>query len=380
MKFIDDFRDPALARKYVRAITDLSTRNWMIMEVCGGQTHAIVRNGIDRELANSVALIHGPGCPVCVTATDLIDKAIELASRREVIFCTFGDMLRVRGSDQDLLTAKARGGDVRTLYSPLDCLEIARDNPQKEVVFFAIGFETTAPVNACAVLQAQRAGIHNFSILSAQVLIPPAIAAILSSPECRIQGMLAPGHVCSVMGCSEYESLSSRYRIPIVVTGFEPVDILQGLYMVIRQLEQGKARLENQYARAVTQGGNEGAQEMINRVFCAVDRTWRGIGDIPSSGLALREGFAEFDVEKRFALTSQPSQDTSPCIGGLVLQGLKKPYECPAFDGDCTPERPLGAPMVSSEGACAAYYRYSRMSDNHFPAKERVGAHETSHG
>lgn len=365
MKFIDDFRDPAPAKQYVKAITDLSTKDWVIMEVCGGQTHAIVRNGIDSQLADKVTLLHGPGCPVCVTATDLVDKATELAARRDVIFCTFGDMLRVRGSDQDLLTVKALGGDVRTLYSPLDCLQIAREHPRKEVVFFAIGFETTAPVNACAVLQAQQAGIHNFSILCAQVLIPPAIAAILSSPKCRIQGLLAPGHVCSVMGCSEYESLSSRYRIPIVVTGFEPVDILQGIYMVIRQLEYGEAKLENQYARAATPTGNEVAQEMINRVFFVTNRTWRGVGCIPSSGLTLREEFAEFDADKRFELSNRPSQDTSPCISGMVLQGLKRPYECPAFAGDCTPERPLGAPMVSTEGACAAYYRYSCSEQGH---------------
>jgi len=369
MKFIDDYRNPSTAEQYVRAIGGAATRHWSIMEVCGGQTHAIVKNSIDRRLADSVTLIHGPGCPVCVTPTDLIDKAIKLASRPEVIFCSFGDMVRVRGSEHDLLTVKAQGGDLRTLYSPLDCLGIARDHPDKEVVFFAIGFETTAPVNACAVLEAQQAGIHNFSILCAQVLIPPAIAAILGSPGCRIQGLLAPGHVCSVMGCSEYEPLSSRYRIPIVVTGFEPVDILQGIHMVIRQLEQGEAKLENQYARAVTPGGNGVAQEMINRVFSVSDRTWRGIGDIPSSGLALREEFAEFDAEKRFELSSRPNQDTTLCISGLILQGLKKPHECPAFAGDCTPERPLGAPMVSTEGACAAYYRYSRLDQDHAPAK-----------
>jgi len=378
MKFIDDFRDPALAAQYVRAITGLSTRNWVMMEVCGGQTHAIVRNGIDRNLADSVTLIHGPGCPVCVTPTDLIDKAIALTSRSDVIFCTFGDMLRVRGSEQDLLSAKARGADLRVLYSPLESLEIARSHPDKEVVFFAIGFETTAPVNACAVLQAKQSGIHNFSILCAQVLIPPAIAAIRSSPECRIQGLLAPGHVCSVLGCSEYEYLSSRYRIPIVVTGFEPVDILQGIYLVIKQLERGEARLENQYSRAVTPGGNEVAREMINRVFSVADCTWRGMGDIPSSGLVLREEFSEFDAEKRFELSSRPNQETTPCISGLILQGLRKPHDCPAFAGSCTPERPLGVPMVSSEGACAAYYKYSRLSENHLPAKTRVDTHETS--
>lgn len=378
MRFIDEFRDHALTTQYVRAITDLSTRNWLIMEVCGGQTHAIVRNGIDSQLADSVTLIHGPGCPVCVTPTDLIDMAIALASRPNVIFCTFGDMLRVRGSDQDLLSAKARGADVRTLYTPLDSLEIARSHPNMEVVFFAIGFETTAPVSACAVLQAKQSGIHNFSILCAQVLIPPAIDTILSSPECRIQGLLAPGHVCSVMGCSEYEYLSSRYRMPIVITGFEPVDILHGIYLTIMQLERGEARLENQYSRAVTPGGNEVAQEMINRVFSVSDYTWRGMGVIPSSGLVLREEFAEFDAKKRFELISRPNQDATPCISGLILQGLRKPHDCPAFAGNCTPERPLGAPMVSSEGACAAYYKYSRVSRKHLPARNRVDARETS--
>lgn len=365
MKFVDDFRDPALAMQCTRAITNLSTRDWVIMEVCGGQTHAIVRNGIDRQLAGAVTLLHGPGCPVCVTATDLVDKAIVLASRPDVIFCSFGDMLRVRGSDRDLLSVKALGGDVRTLYSPLDCLEIARNNPQKEVVFFAIGFETTAPVNACVVLQARRAGIHNFSILCAQVLIPPAISALLQSQECRVQALLAPGHVCSVMGCAEYEQLCSRFHIPIVVTGFEPLDILQGIHMAIAQLEQGQARLQNQYTRVVKPQGNNAAQELITQVFCVIDRTWRGLGTIPSSGLSLRDEFAEYDAERRFGLTSRVVEIDSPCISGPILQGLKKPCDCPAFGSDCTPERPMGPSMISSEGACAAYYRYSRFDKCH---------------
>ncbi|RKX26330.1 MAG: hydrogenase formation protein HypD [Candidatus Zixiibacteriota bacterium] len=358
MKYVDDFRNPATATEYVRAITSLSTKRWTIMEVCGGQTHAIVRNGIDRQLTDTVILLHGPGCPVCVTPTDLIDKAIELASRENVIFCSFGDMLRVPGHEQDLLSVKAKGAEIRTLYSPLDCLEIAQHNPDKQVVFFAIGFETTAPVNASVVYQAHQKGLHNFSILCAQVLIPPAIAAILESPECRVQALLAPGHVCSVTGCGEYEQLATRYRLPIIITGFEPVDILQGIYMAVAQLEHEQARLENQYTRAVRSEGNKEARYLMSRVFHVVDRTWRGLGVIPSSGLALRDEFTEFDAEKRFELTSRQVEDNSQCISGLILQGIKKPCDCPAFGGDCTPERPLGATMVSSEGACAAYFRY----------------------
>ncbi|MFH1374909.1 MAG: hydrogenase formation protein HypD [bacterium] len=365
MKFVDDFRDPATATRYVTSIADISTKRWAIMEVCGGQTHAIVRNGIDRQLTEMVTLLHGPGCPVCVTPADLIDMAIELASREDVIFCSFGDMLRVRGSREDLLSVKARGGDIRLLYSPLDCLEIARDNPDREVVFFAIGFETTAPVNASVVCQAHQQGIHNFSILCTQVLIPPAIAAILESPECRVQALLAPGHVCSVTGCTEYEQLASRYRLPIIVTGFEPVDILQGIHMAVAQLEKGQARLENQYMRAVRTEGNREAQELMSRVFRVVDRAWRGLGVIPSSGLALRDEFKEFDAEKRFGLTSRQVEDDSLCISGLILRGIKKPCDCPAFACDCTPERPMGATMVSSEGACAAYYQYGRSSYNY---------------
>ena len=364
MKFLDDYRDPAAAAQLAGAILEAGINHWKVMEVCGGQTHAIVRNGIDRQLADKVTLLHGPGCPVCVTSTDLIDKAIALASREDVIFCSFGDMLRVRGSEQDLLSVKAQGGDVRTLYSPLDCLEIAREHPDKQVIFFAIGFETTAPVNASVVYQAYQQGVRNFSILCAQVLIPPAIAAILDSPECQVQALLAPGHVCSVMGCSEYEQLCSRFHLPIIVTGFEPVDILQGIHMAVAQLEQGHARLENQYARAVKPDGNKVARDMIDRVFRVVDRTWRGFGVIPKGGLSLRDEFVEFDAEKRFELTDRPVEDSSVCISSLILQGIRKPCDCPAFAESCTPERPLGAPMISSEGACAAYYRYSRQSEN----------------
>lgn len=377
MKFVDDFRDPVLAMQYVKAITDLSTRNWVIMEVCGGQTHAIVRNGIDRQLTGTTTLLHGPGCPVCVTSADLVDKAIELASRRDVIFCSFGDMLRVRGSNQNLLSVKALGGDVRTLYSPLDCLEIARNNPSKEVVFFSIGFETTAPVSASAVYQAHQQGLRNFSTLCAQVLIPPAISALFQSEECRVQALLAPGHVCSVMGCAEYEALCSRFRIPIVVTGFEPLDILQGIHMAVSQLEHGQSVLQNQYARVVTAQGNLAAQELIARVFRIVDRTWRGLGEIPSSGLTLRDEFAEYDAERRFELTSQQLEVKSPCISGAILQGLRKPCDCPAFGSDCTPERPMGPSMVSSEGACAAYYQYGR-SNKTMSTRGRRNVYETT--
>jgi len=363
MKFLDDFRDPALATRWADETLRQCRQRWSIMEVCGGQTHAIVRNGIDRRLSEKITLIHGPGCPVCVTPVEKIDKALALAARPEVVFCSFGDMLRVPGSDRDLLTARARGADVRTLYSPLDCLPIARRQPDKEVVFFAIGFETTAPVTACALLQARKEGLRNFSILCAHVLIPPAIAAIMNSPDCRVQALLAPGHVCSVTGCSEYEALSKRFRIPIVVTGFEPVDILQGIFFATRQLERGKARLENQYSRAVAVDGNRAALKMIGQVFKPVDAAWRGLGEIPASGLALREEFAEFDAENRFELNVAPADDSSHCISGEILQGLKKPPDCPAFARECTPESPLGAPMVSSEGACAAYYRYSRRGD-----------------
>jgi hydrogenase expression/formation protein HypD len=360
MRFIDEYRDAKLAQRYARWIAQIVTRPWTIMEICGGQTHAIIKFGIDELLPKEITLVHGPGCPVCVTPVELIDKAIEIASRPEVIFCSFGDMLRVPGSEKDLLSVKAQGGDVRIVYSPLDALKLAKENPDREVVFFAVGFETTAPANAMAVYQAARQNIKNFSLLVSHVLVPPAIEAILSSPKNRVQGFLAAGHVCTVMGYTEYEPIAQKYKVPIVVTGFEPLDILQGVYMCVKQLEEGRHEVENQYTRSVRREGNTKAQELIREVFCVVPRKWRGIGEIPRSGLGLTEKYKEFDAELKFGLTDRSVEEPSECIAGLVLQGVKKPHECPAFGTRCTPEHPLGAPMVSSEGACAAYYRYRR--------------------
>jgi hydrogenase expression/formation protein HypD len=331
------------------------------MEVCGGQTHAIVKFGIDELLPKQITLVHGPGCPVCVTPLELIEKALAIAAKPDVIFCSFGDMLRVPGRSQDLLSVKARGGDVRIVYSPLDAVKIAADNPARQVVFFAVGFETTAPANAMAVFQAARRGLRNFSLLVSHVLVPPAMEAILSSRENRVQGFLAAGHVCTIMGFTEYEPIARKYRVPIVVTGFEPVDILQGVLMCVRQLEEGRAEVENQYARAVRREGNHAAQNLIREVFRVVPRKWRGVGEIPQSGLSLNEAYAEYDAEARFGVLDQTAEEPSECISGLVLQGVKKPHECPAFGSRCTPEHPLGATMVSSEGACAAYYRYRRV-------------------
>lgn len=362
MKFIDEYRDGKAAARYAGLIARATTKPWTIMEVCGGQTHAIVKFGIDELLPKNVELVHGPGCPVCVTPLELIDKAIEIASRSNVIFCSFGDMLRVPGSSNDLLVVKANGGDVRIVYSPLDAVKIAEVNPDKEVVFFAVGFETTAPANAMAVFQAHQKGIRNFSILVSHVLVPPAMEAILSSPINRVQGFLAAGHVCTIMGYTEYEPIAQKYNIPIVVTGFEPLDILQGVYMCVKQLEEGRAEVENQYARSVRKEGNLPAQQLISEVFCIVPRKWRGVGEIPESGLGLRDEYQEFDAELRFGVASYTAEESSECISGLILQGVKKPHECPAFGTRCTPERPLGATMVSSEGACAAYYRYRRVS------------------
>jgi len=361
MKFLDEYRDADLAQKYSRAIASITTRPWAIMEVCGGQTHAIVKYGIDELLPEMITLVHGPGCPVCVTPLELIDKAVDIASHPGVIFCSFGDMLRVPGSGKDLFSVKANGGDVRIVYSPLDAVKIAQDNPAKEVVFFAVGFETTAPANAMAVYHAKQEGISNFSILVSHVLVPPAMEAILSSPATRVQGFLAAGHVCTVMGYEEYQPIARQYRVPIVVTGFEPVDILQGIYMCVRQLEEGRAEVENQYTRSVRRDGNQPAIRLIREVFRVVHRKWRGVGEIPESGLGLREEYAEFDAELRFGLAEYSAEESSECISGLVLQGVKKPYECSAFGTRCVPEHPLGATMVSSEGACAAYYRYRRL-------------------
>jgi len=360
MRYVDEYRDEAAARTFGELIRSTVTRPWTIMEICGGQTHAIVRFGLEELLPDEVELVHGPGCPVCVTPLELIEKAIAIASRPDVVFCSFGDMLRVPGKDRDLLAVKAAGGDVRIVYSPLDALKLAQGNPEKQVVFFAVGFETTAPANAMAVHQAKALGVDNFSVLVAHVLVPPAMEAILSSSVNRVQGFLAAGHVCSVMGYREYEPLAAKHRVPIVVTGFEPVDILQGILMCVKQLEEGRATVENQYERAVRAEGNVPAQDLIKRVFRVAPRKWRGIGEIPASGLALQPEYEAFDAERRFSVVEVQAEEPPECISGLVLQGVKKPHECSEFGKRCTPERPLGAPMVSTEGACAAYYRYRR--------------------
>ncbi|MEX2382216.1 MAG: hydrogenase formation protein HypD [Opitutales bacterium] len=355
---MDEYRDAETARRFARAIDGTVTRPWRIMEVCGGQTHAIIRFGIDELLPAEITLIHGPGCPVCVTPLELIDKAVALASLPEVLFCSFGDMLRVPGSKSDLLAVKAAGGQVRIVYSPMDAVKIAQKNPDKEVVFFAVGFETTAPANAMAAFQAKRLGVANFSLLVSHVLVPPAMEAILSSPDNQVQGFLGAGHVCAVMGLEAYKPLAHRYGVPIVVTGFEPVDILQGVLMCVRQLEEGRAEVENQYARSVRPEGNPYAMAVVREVFEVVPRKWRGIGGIPESGLGLRDAYRDLDAEDRFGLVECATDEPDECLSGLVLQGLMKPFECPAFGVRCTPESPLGAPMVSAEGACAAYYRY----------------------
>ena len=360
MKFVDEYRDAERAKRLAEQIHRMTARPWNIMEVCGGQTHAIVRFGVDEVLPRRITLIHGPGCPVCVTPIEILDKAIAIASRPEVIFCSFGDMLRVPGSRQDLLTVKSAGGDVRVVYSPMDALSVARANPDRQVVFFAVGFETTAPANAMAVVQAARQGVENFSVLSAHVLVPPAMRAVLDSPACRVQGFLAAGHVSTIMGTTQYQPIAEEYRVPIVVTGFELLDILQGVAMCVRQLEQGRAEVENQYARSVRPEGNPAAIRQMEEVFQPVPRKWRGIGEIAASGLALREAYARHDADRRFGVEAITAEEPSECIAGEVLQGHRKPHDCPAFGIHCTPDRPLGAPMVSSEGACAAYYRYRR--------------------
>ena len=358
MKYVSEYRDKESALAYTGLIGKLVTEEWSIMEVCGGQTHSIVKYGIDQLLPDSVTLIHGPGCPVCVTPIELIDQAVEIAGLENVIFCSFGDMLRVPGSRSDLLGVKASGSDVRMVYSPIDAIQIAAANPDKEIVFFAVGFETTAPVTAAAVLQAEHLGLDNFAMLVSHVLVPPAIEAVLSGENCAIQGFLAAGHVCTVMGYTEYEPIAEKYGVPIVVTGFEPLDILEGIHMCLTQLEEGRADVENQYLRAVSRGGNMAAVEIMRNVFEITDRKWRGIGRIPASGFMLRERFARFDAGKKFDVSSIEVEEPAICISGEVLRGNKKPPECAAFGNDCTPEHPLGAPMVSSEGACAAYYRY----------------------
>jgi hydrogenase expression/formation protein HypD len=358
MKHVDDYRDATAVRRCAELLARTATRPWTLMEVCGGQTHAIVRFGLDELLPPGITLVHGPGCPVCVTPMEVIDQAVDLASRPGVVFCSFGDMLRVPGSRGDLLGAKARGGDVRVVFSPLDAVKVAAAHPDKQVVFFAVGFETTAPANALAVVHAAERGLRNFSVLVSHVLVPPAMEALLRSPKCRVQGFLAAGHVCAVMGMAAYVPLAAKYRVPIVVTGFEPLDILQGVTMCVRQLEEGRHEVENQYARTVRPAGNGPAQRLIEQVFRVVERNWRGIGTIPHSGLALRAEYADLDAALRFGLEAGNACEGGECISGLVLQGLKKPTDCPAFGTRCTPENPLGATMVSSEGACAAYHRY----------------------
>ena len=361
MKYLDEFSDPDLARRLLDQIHAAATRRWAIMEVCGGQTHSIIRHGIDQLLPDEVEMIHGPGCPVCVTPLEMIDKALAIAAQPGVIFCSFGDMLRVPGSEQDLFRVKSGGGDVRVVYSPLDALKLARENPDRQVVFFGIGFETTAPANAMTVYQAKRLGITNFSLLVSHVLVPPAISAIMESPTCRVQAFLAAGHVCSVMGTDEYPRLAEKYRVPIVVTGFEPLDILEGIRRAVLQLESGRHQLENAYPRAVTAEGNVAAMRMLREVFEVTDRSWRGIGTIAGSGWRLAPAYADFDAEQRFSVTDIHTEESSICRSGEVLQGMIKPHECAAFGRECTPRKPLGATMVSSEGACAAYYLYRRL-------------------
>jgi hydrogenase expression/formation protein HypD len=360
MKYLDEYRDAKACRKLADAIAKTATRPWTIMEVCGGQTHTIVKYGIDRVLPENVELVHGPGCPVCVTAMETIDRAHAIASRPGVIFCSFGDMLRVPGSRGDLLQLKSQGADVRVVYSPLDAVNLAAASPNRQVVFFAIGFETTAPPNAMAVWMAHKRRLTNFSVLVSHVTVPPAITAILQSPGNRVQGFLGPGHVCTVMGCEEYPALAAQFGVPIVVTGFEPLDMLEGVLMTVRQLEEGRAEVENQYSRAVRFEGNPASRKLISEVFEVCDRKWRGVGMIPKSGYRLREGYRDHDAELIFQVTDIETQESTVCISGEILRGLKKPHQCPAFGKQCTPQSPLGATMVSSEGACAAYYAYGR--------------------
>ncbi len=363
MRYLDEFRDSDLVKNVLGKISKTVTRPWVIMEICGGQTHSIMQHGLDQLLPAQIELVHGPGCPVCVTSLELVDKALAIAAQPDVIFCSFGDMLRVPGSHGDLFSVKAAGGQVRIVYSPLDAVRIAQEHPDKQVVFFAIGFETTAPANAMSMLHAQSLGLTNYSVLVSHVTVPPAMHAILGSPNNRVQGFLAAGHVCSVMGYHQYHSISQKYKIPIVVTGFEPLDLLQGILMTVEQLETGSYEVQNAYSRVVTEEGNIPAQAMIRRVFEDCDRNWRGIGMIPQSGWKLRKEFADFDAELRFKVGNIQTRESDICISGLILQGIKKPLQCPAFGKVCTPQNPLGATMVSSEGACAAYYRYARFEE-----------------
>lgn len=362
MKYLDEYRDPALARRLLAELGAVATRPWHLMEVCGGQTHTLVRQGIDEILPAGIQMIHGPGCPVCVTPIQTIDRALELAARPDMVFTSFGDMLRVPGTATSLLQVKAAGGDVRVVYSPADAVRIAAAEPDREVVFLAVGFETTAPANAAAVLLAEALGLRNFSMLVSHVLVPPALRAILEDPDCLIDGFLAAGHVCAVMGFTEYEPIAARYRVPLVVTGFEPLDLLEGILMTVRQLESGRYDVENQYARAVRRGGNEKAQDTIRRVFRVADKDWRGIGSIPDSGLVLAEEYGRFDASRRFPAGRTAAAPNSECIAGQILTGVKIPTDCPAYGTRCTPRRPLGAPMVSTEGTCAAFHSAGRVA------------------
>jgi len=374
MKYVDEYRDGGVAERILEEIRRTVTQPWVVMEVCGGQTHSIMRYGIDRLLPPEIELVHGPGCPVCVTSLEMIDKAHAIASRPEVIFCSFGDMLRVPGSHGDLLSLKARGADVRVVYAPLDCLRIARENPDREVVFFGIGFETTAPANALAVRQAKAEGVANFSMLVSHVLVPPAITAILQSAGNRVQAFLGPGHVCAVMGFSEYEPIAAAYGVPVVVTGFEPVDLLQGVLLAVRQLEAGRHEVENQYSRILGREGNPGARQLIFDVFEIADRNWRGVGRIPKSGYRLRWEYRDHDAERRFEVESIHTEEPAACISGQILKGIKKPVDCPEFGAACTPQSPLGATMVSAEGACAAYYAYGRHLEPRVQIARRTAA------
>jgi hydrogenase expression/formation protein HypD len=361
MRYVDEFRDPRLADGLLRGIRERTTRTWNVMEVCGGQTHTLIRSGIDELVSGSIQLIHGPGCPVCVTPLEKIDRALAIARRKDSILCSYGDMLRVPGSSHDLLTAKANGADVRIVYSPVDAVKIACENPDREVVFFAVGFETTAPANAMAVKTASLQGIENFSVIVSHVRVPPAISLILADPDCQVNGFIAPGHVCSVMGYSEYEELSERHGVPFVVAGFEPLDLLQGLHMLTELLEDGRGEVGNQYTRSVRRQGNESARRVMEEVFSVADMAWRGIGEIPMSGLQLADAYRRFDAETRFDVGSITVTEPELCISGEVLRGRRRPTDCAAFGRECTPESPLGAPMVSNEGACSAYYAFRRQ-------------------
>lgn len=363
MKYLDEYRDPVPARRLLTELHATATRPWAIMEVCGGQTNTLVRQGIDELLPAGMRMIHGPGCPVCVTPLEMVDKAVRVAARPDVIFTSYGDMLRVPGTDGDLLGVKARGGDVRVVYTPLDAVRLAEREPGRQVVFFAVGFETTAPANAMAVLHAAALGLTNFSVLVSHVLVPPAITAILDAPDNQVQAFLAAGHVCAVMGWTEYEPLAAKYHVPIVVTGFEPLDLLEGILMATRQLEEGSAEVTNQYARAVHRSGNTAAQEAVRRVFRLSDRNWRGIGTIPASGLTLTPEFAAFDAATRFAVDDVHTRENPDCIAGAILRGTRLPTDCPAYRTRCTPRTPLGAPMVSAEGTCAAFYSAGRVAE-----------------